>query len=176
MTDLWVDLQLPSHTEEKPALLRIPHPDAKGNQVGASSMTQLIVLVDKEITSLTEQGFKYKPQLTEQAQNAKLSYKAFLGLIIENMMCMRRPELCYSDGIGDILHKGASAIDNAAEYLPGPLSRGAKAAIEKAVAFATNKPAYQGNASSCQICGGTRSISVQQDNLGRAGALNNLTK
>ena len=165
MTDLWVNLQTPEGTD-----MRIP-------TVGvAGSLANLITMLDQEIESFTQQGFNYKPQLTEQAKKVKMSYRAFLSTAIENIMCQRNPGNCYPDGIGDKLHLMSGRIDRLANMLPKRIGRVARAVIAKSVGAATGQRNYQGTAGGCQICGGRKSITPGRSTLGRAGRLNALTR
>ena len=162
LTDLWVELDDPQGNK-----MRIP------SSGGAQSMTQLITLVDLEIKALERQGFNYVQPLQMQADKQKMSYRVFLATIIENMICMRHPrpqEACYSDGIGDKFHFLTGKIDRTIASLPKPLGRVAKRLVQAATHITSGK-SYQ-QLSSCSKCGGTRSITPLQSNLGRAGTLN----
>ena len=167
MTDLWVEMDDPKGNK-----MRIP---ASGE---ATSIAHLITLVDVEVNALTAQGYDYKDKLTKQALSQNLPYRAYLAVIIENMMCKRRPnpeETCFSDGVGDHFQFLSGKIDRIVASLgDGVLGRAASLAVRAATLAATGHASQ--TMAGCTSCGGTKSISPVINNLGRAGKLNRILR
>ena len=140
----------------------------------ASSMSQLVTMVTVQMKEFDKQGYNYTEKIQMQADHYRTPFRAFLEKLVENQMCKRMPGKCYSSGIGDTLHSLAAKVDKKIDNLDASKRKTARRIVKRLTAMATGGKASP-QFSSCSVCGGTKSISKDQDNLGRAGKLNRFT-
>lgn len=104
------------------------------------------------------------------AESHKLQFTDYIMELIQHQMCVRNVGSipCWSSGLGDSLHAAAGVVDSAIKVLPAPLRTG----MQKMIAKVT--PSRSPTLSGCQSCGGTGTFKSGENNLGRAGKVNNI--
>jgi len=113
---------------------------------------------------------EYSQVQRQLAEESGMEFKAYIMKLIEHQMCLRNKSSikCWNDGAGDSIHNMLSKVDNYVEKTPEPIRRLVGAAIAKIT------PSRTRSFGGCAACGGSRVMSPNQDNLGRAGKVNRL--
>jgi len=107
-------------------------------------------------------------KLDEEATVNNISRDKILKEIIQHQICTRNENVeCWEMGIGDIIHSVSKKIDYVGANIPGY-----KYVAKAATKIATGKASSRLGA--CTTCGGTRSFSASEANLGRAGYMNSI--
>lgn len=130
-------------------------------------------LVSVVIAQMNEFDFasnnSYSLKARERAAELNLTFEQYMTQLVHHQICLRNshiPGLCYANGIGDSIHELLSGIDGIVAKLPSVLQEGVKKVVQKIT------PSKTKTLGGCSVCGGSRSFSPKEDNLGRAGRLN----
>lgn len=136
----------------------------------AASLSSLHNLVLEQFNSF---GNEYKTSIALQAARLNMTYTEYVKVSIEHQICLRNEgeNLCWDSGFGDQVHSFFTHLDKSIESASKPLRVVGKILTSAATLVATGKA--QKNFRGCSSCGGTRTFSAVQNNLGRAGAVNN---
>ena len=140
----------------------------------ASSLNQLTEMVVSQISSfdkVTDNG--YSKKLRESAAKQNLAFSQYMSKLVEHQICLRQPnstEFCWGDGFGDEVHKFFTKIDGWFKDKPRLMQGIGTMATQIATKLATGTAKHK--FSECSTCGGTKVLSKNKDNLGRAGKLN----
>lgn len=150
--------------------------DPSGNEVmvpperGLPNLAALTAMVLSYINiydNATQNQYSLKQR--ELAAQAGKPFESYIRKVIEHQFCLRNKNQgvdCWSDGLGDDIHNTLSKVDGFVEKAPTAIRN----VIEKAISAIT--PSRSKSFGGCSSCGGGRSFSPSQDNLGRAGKLN----
>ena len=147
--------------------IRIPN---EGFMKSRTAITQAVM---STMDVLASQGKpEYKENALKEAKMMGLSSHDFIAALIEHQICVRTTErkgLCLPSGIGDRIHSAVALVDSVTEAAPAPVKKVVQSIaqkVTKAISGTTHR-----RFSSCSSCGGTRSMSSKNLNMGRAGRM-----
>lgn len=151
--------------------------DMAGNEVqvppsgGTNTLPQLLTLVLSYIQTYDNHTAGEYSKLQRQfAEEDGLSFNAYMVKLIEHQFCLRNSGKvkCWNSGAGDIIHNALSKVDGWVEHTPNVIQQ----KVQRAIEFIT--PSKSKTLGGCAVCGGSRVMSPNVNNLGRAGTLNKL--
>ena len=113
----------------------------------------------------------YTKKAREEAEKWGVSFEVYMRKVIDHQMCLTNRAIdCWSDGLGDDLHKALGKVDGYVKRTPAIVRKTVQAAIQKLT------PSKSATFGGCSSCGGSRVFRPYENNLGRAGRMNNLFK
>lgn len=148
--------------------LKIPIGEPKTQSLPA--LVQLVAAQMEEFDRITDN--KYSAKARQEASNKGMNLNQYISLLIEHQICVRSSnssDLCWSNGVGDVVHGLFTKVDGLVANLPAPLKRIAASIIEKIT------PSSSQTLGGCSSCGGTRSFTPDASNRGRVGKLNDIS-
>ena len=130
-------------------------------------LTSLVVSQMAEFDRISNN--EYTKKAREEAVKLDISFPAYVQKLIHHQICRKGLADCYSNGVGDDIHKLFGGLDGIVAKLPTPLRRAAEA-VTKVITGGQKK------LGGCSACGGTKTFEPSKNNLGRAGTVNRVTK
>lgn len=138
------------------------------------TLQKLIDLVIRQISEFDRVSPNYSNAAREEAQSLGLDWRQYISYAIQHQICLRmdglKTGLCWG-GAGDKIHQFMKGLDEKVAEQQSSLIRNVATTLTKAATFlATGKP--QEKFGGCATCGGRKTFTGREANLGRAAKLN----
>lgn len=151
-------------------------PDKKEFVLQEHTLPRLTELVIKQLNEFDRQVPNYSRLAREEAKSLGYDWGRYINLAIQHQVCMRAggvaSGLCWS-GVGDKIHAVMQRIDKAVESSPNTIKKVGESVTRALTKIATGHS--QKKFGGCKTCGGRRTFSGSDSNLGRVNKINSWT-
>lgn len=110
---------------------------------------------------------RFSKRQRELAMEYGVEFERYMGVVVEEQLCMKHPSECWKTGAGDWVHAAFSKVD---DWKKAHAPKMLRKVLDKVARVVT--PDKTSDFKGCRSCGGSKRMVASQDNLGRRGKLN----